>query len=87
MNGFDEVVVIDQHHEVDWIEVLLAMKAAPEVGSWVDGGHEFPALRTKEAKPPVALLAWPMEMGQKVFDGNLVAKLMEDVFGKVLAYE
>ena len=37
VDGGDEVVVVDEHHQVDRIEVDFTPKATAQVGALVDG--------------------------------------------------
>jgi hypothetical protein len=69
--------VLDQHHEIDGIEVDCAGEAAGEIGPWVDGGEELAALRTEEAETPIALFVRPVELGEQRGDGDFIAETVQ----------
>ncbi len=43
MNGFDEGALVDGHHHVDGVEVLLTSEAAGKVCLWIGRGVEVAA--------------------------------------------
>ena len=75
MDGFDEVTLGGQHHEVDGVEVLFAAEAAAQIGLGIDSGQGLTATRADEREAPFAAFAGPVEMfGDNPFQGNLVAQ-------------
>jgi hypothetical protein len=49
-NRLDEIKALFDHNDIDGVEILLAPKAACEVGPAVCGGIEFGADGTQESK-------------------------------------
>jgi hypothetical protein len=72
VDGGDEVGVLDEHHQVDGIEVSLAVEATAEIGAWIDGGEELAAVRTEEAEPAFSRFVRPLEQDQQFGDGYFV---------------
>ncbi len=62
VNGDDEVTALDPHHQIDGIEVGLAVEAASEVRPWVDGGQELATSWAEEAETTVSLFVRPLKL-------------------------
>jgi hypothetical protein len=52
----DEVAFANSHGEIDGVEVRLAVEAASQIGTWVDGGAVLLTTGTQEGHLLVALL-------------------------------
>ena len=85
VHGGDEVAVLDQHHEINGIEVGLTGEAAGEVGSRVNRGQELATLGTEEAEASVALFVRPFELAQQRGDGQFIAESIQYCREKNLA--
>jgi hypothetical protein len=86
VDSSDEIVLFDEHDEVDRIEVSFAAKATPQIGSLVDGGKRFAALRANETDTPVSHFVWPLQSHQNVDDGDVVSHLVERVSSEVFCH-
>lgn len=83
VDGSDEIVLFDEHDEIDHVEVGFAAKATPQIGSLVYGGERFATLRADETDTPVSGFVWPLERGQGVGDGDVVSHLVKCVSSEV----
>jgi hypothetical protein len=72
VDGSDEVGVFDEHHEVDGIEVSLAVEAATKVRVGIDGREELTAVRAEKAEAAFTRFVRPLKMYQEVGDGDFV---------------
>ena len=86
MDGGDEVAALNRHHQIDGIEVGLAVEATGEVGPRIDGGEELAAARTEEAESSFAVLVRPVELGHQLDDGNFVAETVQQLSREELAH-
>ena len=82
VDGGDEIAVVDDHQQVDRIEVGFTAKATSQVGTLVDGRKGFAALRTDEADPSVSYFMRPAEKGENVRERDIVSHLVELVPSK-----
>jgi hypothetical protein len=73
-DGLEEVASLDDHDEVNGVEVALAAEAAAEIGTWIGGRIELFTDWTEEAEDAFASFAGPAEatVNQSV-DRDLVA--------------
>jgi len=74
-DGVEERESFNAHDEVDGIEVLIAPKAASEVGAGVRCGVELAADRTEEAEVAVAAFPRHTQVPNELDDVNVVTKL------------
>jgi hypothetical protein len=86
VDSSDEVVLFDEHDEIDRVEVGFAAKATPQIGSLVDGGKRFAALWANETDTLVSYFVWPLKDHQNVDDGDVVSHLVEHVSSKVFCH-
>ena len=77
LDGGDEIVVVDEHHQVDRIEVGFTAKTTSQVGALVDGRKGFAALRTDETDTSVSCFMRPTESGENVRERNAVPQLVK----------
>jgi hypothetical protein len=77
MDGVDEVAALDEHHQIDRIEIDFAVKAASEIGPRIGRRQELATLGTEEAESAIANFVGPLESLDERGKGHLVAKLIE----------
>jgi hypothetical protein len=86
--GVEEVHVLDEHRQVDRIEVPITLEAVSEIclGCLLD--HELAArrVRTEEEKVPFPILLWPIEMLEEGTHGDVVPDPVKIVALEVLAH-
>lgn len=85
-DGFGEWQSQFDHDEVDGIEVLLALEAAPEVGSRVDSGIEVGAKGAEEAHVAVADLPGYAEVSYDRGGFDVVSQRAELFCGDALSH-
>ena len=86
LDGSDEVVLLDEHHQIDRVEVDFTAKATPQIGTLVDGGERFAALWTNETDTFVSHFVWLLKGHQNVDDGDAVSHLVEHVSSEVFCH-
>jgi len=86
VDSSDEIVLFDEHDEIDRVEVSFAAKATPQIGSLVDGGKRFAALRANETDAVIPHFVWPLQSHQNVDDGDVVSHLVEGVSSEVFCH-
>jgi hypothetical protein len=79
LDGGDEIILVDEHHQIDRVEVGFATKTTPQVSTLVDGGERFAALRTNEADPFASHFMRPLKGHQNVDDRDVVSHLVKHV--------
>jgi hypothetical protein len=73
-DGLEEVASLDDHDEVDGVEVALTTEAAAEIGAWIGGRIELFADGTEEAEDAFASFARPAEVkANHSLDSDVVA--------------
>jgi hypothetical protein len=77
VDGGDEVAVVDEHHQVDRIEVDFTPKATSQVGALVDGRKGFAALRADETDTSVSHFMRPLEDAQNVGQWDAVSQFVK----------
>ncbi len=74
--AIDEALSVNEHHEVDGVEVSLTSKAPPQVRPWIRGGVEFRAGGAQEPKVAVTAFRWDVKSGcNEPFDRDVVPDL------------
>jgi hypothetical protein len=86
LDGSDEIILFDEHHQIDRVEVDFAAKAAAQVSPLVDGGKRFAALGANETDSLVAHFVRPLQGHQNVNEGDVVSHLVEHVSSKVFCH-
>jgi len=72
--GLSEVLAVDEHGEVDSVEVGVAVEASCEVGFGVGGGVEFVASGAQESEVSLGGFAGEAEdVGDEYGNGDIVS--------------
>ena len=83
----DEVEILDQHHQVDGVEVPLAGETTSEIGAGIGGRQELAASRTEKHESSVPLLVRPIKSDQQVGDRDLVAQAIQQLPREVFSHD
>src|SRR3970040_1640990 len=78
VHGRHEVALSCEHHEVDRVEVGVAVEATTEIGAWIDGRQIFLAARTQEGGLSLAPLVGLAQAAEDVGHRYLVAQAAQE---------
>src|SRR3989337_2434421 len=83
----DEVDLLDQHHQVDGVEVSLAGETSPEIDAGIRGRQVLAAGRTEKHESPLSLLVRPVETDQQVGYRDLVSQAIQELPREVFSHD
>jgi hypothetical protein len=79
LDSVAECAALDQHDEVDGVEVALAVETACEIGSRVGGAVEALTAGALESECPFTSLVWQTEdVADEIRDVHVVSELVEE---------
>jgi hypothetical protein len=87
VDGGDEIALPDGHDQVDGVEIALAAKATPEVGTRVDCRVEFFAVGAEKAPASLAQLVGPLQLIEEAVNGDVIAKVVKVFLAKSFGHD